>query len=69
MQITKKWDGKIPMLTFVKGLAVGEVATFPISQRSLNTRLNLYTTSLAMGRRYSSHINREEGVIEIKREA
>lgn len=31
-------------------------------------RLNLSTQALAMGRKYSSHINRENMTIEVKRE-
>lgn len=65
--MNKFWDEKTPMLTFVKGLEKGEVAILPLSKTSLNLRLNLSTTSLAMGRRFSSHINRENMTIEVTR--
>lgn len=68
MSTAKFWDKKIPMLTFVKSLEVGEMAVLPLDRRGLNLRLNLSTTSLVMGRRYTSHINRTDSTIEVTRQ-
>lgn len=65
--MNKKWDEKVPMLTFVKGLRKQETAIFPLCKTSLNLRLNLSTTSLLMQRKYSSHINRDDNTVEVTR--
>lgn len=62
-----KWDENIPMLTFIKGLHVGDLAEFPISKSSMNVRATLSIINLTMGRKYSSHINREKNTVEIAR--
>jgi len=67
MEKIKKWDKKKPMFTFAKSLEVGETAVFPLSSKSINLRLNLSTVSLAMRRKYTSHINRVDDTIEVTR--
>lgn len=64
--MSKKSKNKSPLLPTLRSMSVGDVCSFAI------TRLNPVRTScsnmgLELGRKYSTHINKENATIEVTR--
>lgn len=66
MEMTKERAEKMPAMTQIRGMEVGDVLTFP-STSIASIRANLYTYNLMLNRTYRSHVNRETKCIEVRR--
>lgn len=66
MKTAKKWDEKLPVATQIRTMKVGDTLAFP-KEKTLNIRANLSTYGLVLNRKYTSHINREGGCVEVTR--
>lgn len=69
METAKEKNENLPIMTQVRRMEVGEKLSFPIEGNVVSIRANLSTYGFMLNRVYRSHVNREERVIEIKREA
>lgn len=68
LHMTKKMNEKEPVMTQIRAMEVGEVLTMPLGSRSvLSVRSNLSILGLDLGRKYTSHINRKDNLLEITR--
>lgn len=64
--MAKPTTEKPPVAPALKTLAVGDTATFELSR--VNVVKNICsTTALQLGTRYSTHVNRPKGIIEVTR--
>lgn len=68
MEKSKFWNEKLPVATQIRAMEVGDRIAFPM-EKVFNIRANLSTYALILRRKYTSHINRKEDVIEVWREA
>lgn len=66
MEMTKGKAEKMPTMTQIRGMEVGDVLTFPATSIA-SIRANLYTYNLMLNRTYRSHVNRETKCIEVRR--
>lgn len=67
MKKSKFWDEKLPVATQIRAMEAGGKIAFPM-EKMLSIRANLSTYALILRRKYSSHINRKDDVIEVWRE-
>lgn len=58
---------KIPVFPTFRQMEVGEKRTWPLMQVA-TIRSNTSLFNLMTGRKYTTHVNREKGVIEVTRE-
>lgn len=69
LYILRKMEKKMnygPVATQIKALEVGEVVHFPVAKLT-TVKTSASNVGLAMGRKFSTNIDREQGVISVTR--
>lgn len=68
--MTKRFDKNVPVMTQIRRLEAGEMVAIPFGAGKVRSvQSNLSSFALDWGRKYSTHINREKGCLEVTRKS